>query len=79
MSRQKQERLQAGETFVTREKGNSMRSGVPVPLIASGQSHRLAPCTWEQAQIGDIVFCKVRGTYEKKGREPTAAARNGGQ
>lgn len=34
--RTKQERLSAGETFVTSEKGNSM-----TPLIMSGQKHVL--------------------------------------
>ena len=36
-------RLQNGETFVTSEKGNSM-----VPLIKSGQKHKLAPVEWKQ-------------------------------
>lgn len=50
------DRLQKGETITTSEKGNSM-----VPLIKSGQEHILAPATWEQAEVGDMVFCKVRG------------------
>jgi hypothetical protein len=50
------EKLQNGETFVTKEKGNSM-----VPLIHSNQEHVLAPATWEQCQPGDIVYCKVHG------------------
>lgn len=58
MKNHKLERLLAGETFVTSEKGNSM-----VPLIKSGQEHRLAPCTWEQAEPGDIVYCKVAGRF----------------
>ncbi len=52
----KLERLQRGETFVTSEKGNSM-----VPLIKSGQDHRLAPATWEDVEVGDIVYAKVSG------------------
>lgn len=54
----KLERLQANETFVTSEKGNSM-----VPLIASGQQHRLAPATVDTVAIGDIVYCKVHGKF----------------
>jgi hypothetical protein len=54
----KLERLQAGETFITKEYGNSM-----VPLINSGQEHRIAPCTWELVEIGDIVYCKVKGSF----------------
>jgi hypothetical protein len=54
----KLEKLNNGETFVTSEKGNSM-----VPLIKSGQEHRLAPATWEGVEVGDIVYCKVRGRF----------------
>jgi hypothetical protein len=54
----KLEKLQNGETFVTSEKGNSM-----VPLVKSGQSHRLAPITWEECSEGDIVYCKVKGNF----------------
>jgi len=58
MKNYKLEKLQKGETFLTSEKGNSM-----VPLIHSGQEHRLAPATWEEVETGDIVYCKVRGKY----------------
>lgn len=54
----KLERLLAGEKFVTSEKGNSM-----TPRIKSGQEHRLAPCKWEDAEPGDIVYCKVAGRF----------------
>lgn len=54
----KLERLQKGETFVTSEKGNSM-----VPLIKSGQEHVLAPITLEEVEVGDIVYCKVKGNF----------------
>lgn len=54
----KLERLQAGESFVTSEKGNSM-----VPLIHSGQEHMLAPITLENVEVGDIVYCKVKGNF----------------
>ena len=54
----KRERLEKGETFVTSEKGNSM-----TPLIKSGQKHKLAPCTLEEVEVGDIVYCKVRRSY----------------
>lgn len=58
MPNYKLERLEKGETFVTKEKGNSM-----TPIIKSNQEHKLAPCTLEQAQVGDIVYCKVRGSW----------------
>lgn len=58
MRNYKLERLQNGETFITSEKGNSM-----VPLIKSGQKHKLAPITIQSVKTGDIVYCKVRGNF----------------
>jgi hypothetical protein len=54
----KVERLQAGETIISREPGNSM-----VPIIKHRQPVRIAPATWQEVERGDIVFCKVRGHY----------------
>jgi len=54
----KQTQLEQGKVFITSEKGNSM-----VPLIKSGQEHELTPITWELCEVGDIVFCKVKGSY----------------
>lgn len=54
----KVEKLQKGETFITKEKGNSM-----VPLIYSGQEHKLAPVKLEDVKVGDIVYCKVKGNF----------------
>lgn len=54
----KLERLQNGETFVTKETGNSM-----VPLIKSKQEHVLAPILIEDVVPGDIVYCKVKGNW----------------
>lgn len=54
----KLEKLLSGETFVTSEKGNSM-----TPLIKSGQEHKLAPTKWEDVEVGDVVYCKVRGRF----------------
>lgn len=51
------EKLLNGETFITKEKGNSM-----VPIIKSNQEHKLAPAKWEDLEIGDIAFCKVKGS-----------------
>ena len=57
--RTKQERLEAGETFVTSEKGNSM-----TPLIMSGQKHVLEPVSGiDSIKVGDIVYCKVHGRF----------------
>lgn len=58
MRNYKLEKLQNGETIVTSEKGNSM-----TPLIKSGQDHKLSPCTFEDANVGDIVYCKVSGRF----------------
>lgn len=54
----KVEKLLNGETFVTKEKGNSM-----IPLIKSNQEHRLAPVKIEDVEVDDIVYCKVRKNY----------------
>lgn len=54
----KLEKLQNGETFITSEKGNSM-----MPLIKSGQEHKLAPATWEDVEVNDIAYCKVNGRF----------------
>lgn len=62
------EKLAKGETFVTSEKGNSM-----VPLIKSGQDHKLAPATWEEVEVGDIVYAKCKGnhyTHLVKAKDP---------
>jgi len=58
MKNYKLEKLQNGETFVTSEKGNSM-----VPLIKSGQDHKITPISLEECEIGDIVYCKVKGNF----------------
>lgn len=58
MRNYKLERLLNGETLTTSEKGNSM-----VPLINSGQEHILEPATWETVEVGDIVYCKVKGNF----------------
>jgi hypothetical protein len=54
----KLEKLEAGETITTSEKGNSM-----IPLIKSGQNHKLSPAKWEDCNIDDIVYCKVKGNF----------------
>ena len=52
----KVEKLLAGETIISKEGGNSM-----LPLIKSKQPVKLEPVTWEEVEVGDIVFTKVRG------------------
>lgn len=37
--------------------GNSM-----LPLYKSNEEHLLTPITWEQCKVGDVVFCKVKGS-----------------
>ena len=58
MRNYKLEKLQAGESFITSEKGNSMS-----PIIKSKQDHKLIPATWEDVDVGDIVYCKVKGNF----------------
>lgn len=58
MKNYKLEKLLSGETFITNEKGNSM-----VPLIKSGQDHKLEPTILENCNVGDIVYCKVKGHF----------------
>lgn len=58
MRNYKLEKLQNGETFITSERGNSM-----IPLIKSGQEHKLTPAKWEDVNVGDIVYCKVNGKF----------------
>ena len=50
------EKLLNGETIISKEPGNSM-----VPFIYSKQPVRIAPATWEEVEVGDIVYCKVKG------------------
>lgn len=33
------------------------------PLIRSGQKHVLSPINLSDVEVGDIVFCKVKGRY----------------
>jgi signal peptidase I len=58
------ERLDAGEMVVTRLSGNSM-----TPRIHSGDSVTIRPfrtaegLEYHGLRKGDVVFCKVRGSY----------------
>ncbi len=53
------DKLLAGETIISKEQGNSM-----TPILKSKQPVRIEPCTWEDVEKGDIVYCTVRGnTY----------------
>jgi len=58
MKNYKLEKLMNGETFITSENGNSMS-----PKIKSGQNHKLAPASINDINIGDIVYCKVKGNF----------------
>lgn len=50
------QRLEAGESFITSEPGNSM-----LPLYKSNEKHLVTPIRWQECNVGDVVFCKVRG------------------
>ena len=68
MRNYKLEQLEEGKPFVTREFGNSM-----TPLLKSGQHHELSPTTIEEVEVGDIVYCKVKGkfyTHLVKAKDP---------
>ena len=54
----KQDKLQKGISIVSKEPGNSM-----LPLIKHRQPVVLSPCKIEDVDVGDIVYCCVRGTY----------------
>jgi hypothetical protein len=54
----KAQRLLAGESFVSREPGNSMS-----PRIRSRQPVLLVPVFWQDVVKGDVVYCKVRGNF----------------
>ena len=54
----KVEKLLAGEIIISKEPGNSM-----TPLLESKQPVEITPCTWENVEIGDIVYCKVHGNH----------------
>ena len=54
----KVEKLLAGETIISREPGNSM-----TPILKSRQPVRIAPATVEDVDVGDIVYCKVKGNH----------------
>jgi selenophosphate synthetase-related protein len=54
----KLETLLKGESIITSEKGSSM-----VPLINSGQKHKLEPVSWDECNPRDIVYCKVKGRF----------------
>jgi len=49
-------KLQDGKTVISKEPGNSM-----LPLIKSKQPVKIMPATWKSVDVGDIVYCKVRG------------------
>jgi hypothetical protein len=60
------EKLLAGETIISKEPGNSM-----TPILKSKQPVKIEPATWETVEVGDIVYCKVRGncyTHLVKGK-----------
>jgi hypothetical protein len=58
MKNYKIEKLLAGEIIISKEPGNSM-----TPILQSRQPVELTPITWDKVDIGDIVYCKVKGKY----------------
>lgn len=67
MKNYKVEKLLAGETIISKEPGNSM-----LPIIKSRQPVELTPTKWEDVEIGDIVYCKVKShffTHLVKGKD----------
>ena len=71
----KVEKLLNGETIVYKEPGNSM-----TPLIKSREPVTLKFVTWEDCDVGDIVYCKVKGrfyTHLVKALDPEKGAQIG--
>jgi len=56
MRNYKVERLLAGETIISKEPGSSM-----LPIIKSKQPVEIEPATWENVEVDDIVYVKVKG------------------
>ena len=54
----KVEKLLKGETIISKEPGNSM-----TPILKSRQPVKIIPTKWENVEVGDIVFCKVKGNH----------------
>lgn len=52
------EKLLAGETIISKEPGNSM-----LPIIKSRQPVEIAPTTWQNVEVDDIVYCKVKSSF----------------
>lgn len=50
--------LSGGTIDRYKESGNSM-----LPLIKSGQPVKLEPVKYVTLNVGDVVFCKVKGNY----------------
>ena len=50
------EQLLAGKTIISKEPGNSM-----TPILYSKQPVEITPTTWNEVEIGDIVYAKVHG------------------
>lgn len=62
----KMEKLLNGETIISKEPGNSM-----LPILKSRQPVKLEPVKWQDCEVGDIVYCKVKGnlyTHLVKGK-----------
>lgn len=53
---EKDTEIGGGESFITSEPGNSM-----LPLYKSNEKHLVTPIRWQECNVGDVVFCKVRG------------------
>ena len=53
------EKLRLGETIAEyREAGNSM-----IPIIHSKEAMTLSPVDIHKIEVGDVVFCKVKGKF----------------
>ena len=69
MNNWKVDKLLNGETIISKEPGNSM-----TPILKSRQPVKIEPAKWEDVEIGDIVYCKVKGnlyTHLVKGKDNT--------
>jgi phage repressor protein C with HTH and peptisase S24 domain len=53
-----EKQLNLGNTIIVKLSGDSM-----TPFIKSRQAVKVKPSTWQQAKVGEIVYCRVHGKY----------------
>lgn len=57
------ERLLKGESFITKESGNSM-----LPIYKSNEPHLLTPITWDKCSVSESDYDFILSEYKKHNR-----------